>query len=342
MEYQVRIVSSDKELLMLLSQLKFEEATNCSVFNKFEYCIYQKIYNLAISDAIEASHLVISKDKNIFAFLPLYSVKNKGIYEFTSNFTFICEPTCRKDLSLSQERHLMKTFANKLSVLFDQYDVKKFNFEINSYRSNNIICEWHKCLLERFDIASNTQYAAITNLENAKLPSKKFIRKSYRSLINSGLKIWKSFVADEKTINKEFWDKFIELHFQSAGRKTRSEETWNYQFELIKKNLAFSVGLFDPFSGTMVGCAFYQHNHSQAYYMVGAYDRSLFDKPIGHVVQWIALNYALKKGLTEICYLNEIKFNVSEFFTEKEQRIQFFKLGFCNEVKNIVRLQPKN
>lgn len=132
------------------------------------------------------------------------------------------------------------------------------------------------------------------------------------------------------------------MHIKSAGRKTRSEKTWEYQFDLIRRGLAYSIGLYDPISNDLVGAAFYQHNSSEALYAVAAYDCALFHKPLGHVIQWISINHALNKGLKNVCFINDVRFNVEEIATQKEQRIQFFKLGFYNQVKPVFILKSKD
>jgi FemAB family protein len=285
---------------------------------------------------------VISSGKKILAFLPLYRHEKESGHEFTSNFSFICEPTLHADLSPIEKKHFAKILINKIVELFNQFEIVKFDFKINPSESDINISDWHEGLLKNLAVDPQIQYAASLNLETARLPSKKFIRKSYRSLINSGLKTWKHIIINKETLDRDFWNSFIELHINSAGRRTRSEETWEYQFDLIRRDLAYSIGLYDPISNDLVGAAFYQHNSSEALYATAAYDRALFHKPLGHVIQWISINYALNKGLKSVCFINDVRFNVEEIATQKEQRIQFFKLGFCNQVKPVFILKSKD
>jgi FemAB family protein len=75
----------------------------------------------------------------------------------------------------------------------------------------------------------------------------------------------------------------------AAGGVTRSNESWEKQLEAIDSRDAFLVYISDRQSGLMVGGGFFHSTRDECYYAVGAYDRSMFDKPLGHVVQYRAM-----------------------------------------------------
>ncbi len=111
-------------------------------------------------------------------------------------------------------------------------------------------------------------------------------RKSYKSLINSGAKWWSTHLltqADPVT-----WGEFRALHYSVAGRSTRSLDSWGAQLDAIACDAAFFVYLRDD-TKRMVGGGLFHVTRDECVYAVGAYDRNLFDKPLGHVVQYRAI-----------------------------------------------------
>ena len=130
------------------------------------------------------------------------------------------------------------------------------------------------------------------------------IRKSFRPLVSSGRKLWSESIADQSNVTDAVWDEFRNLHIAVAGRVTRSIESWSEQLAMIKSGEAFFVYLRDPADQRMVGGGLFQVTRDECIYAVGAYDRDLFDKPLGHVVQYSAMEKAIALGLkwTKIGY----------------------------------------
>ena len=77
---------------------------------------------------------------------------------------------------------------------------------------------------------------------------------------------------------------FKELHFISAGRKTRSDLSWDIQYKMILNNNAFIVTAVNQ-NDEIIGCAFVDIGNKLARYGLGAYNRDLFNLPIGHPIQ---------------------------------------------------------
>ncbi len=84
--------------------------------------------------------------------------------------------------------------------------------------------------------------------------------------------------------------------------------------------------------GQMVGGGFFSTSRDEGQYSVGAYDRSLFDKPLGHVVQYRAIEEMRGRGirwykLGARPYLSDIPIP-----TDKEMSISDFKQGFASHI----------
>jgi FemAB family protein len=157
-------------------------------------------------------------------------------------------------------------------------------------------------------------------------------RKSYRPLINKGLRTWKVFVTPYGDPDLAVWDEFRQLHFDVSGRVTRSEESWCHQLEMIKAGQAFLVGLREPEGMGLVGAGFFQFTRDEGVYAAAAYNRSLFDKPMGHVVQQIAIE--TMKGLGVRWYrIGERHYPQDQPEpSAKEVSISEFKQGFATHM----------
>lgn len=158
------------------------------------------------------------------------------------------------------------------------------------------------------------------------------VRKSFRPLINVGLRTWSHFVINHDNPNEAVWEEFRQLHHNVAGRITRSDQTWSAQFSMINAGQAFLVGLRDPANQRLIGGGFFQYTRDEGLYAVSAYDRSLFNKPLGHAVQQIAIETMKALGLRwyrigERCYPRD-----QPKPTDKEVNISAFKQGFASHV----------
>ncbi|MGO4917076.1 FemAB family protein [Pseudogemmobacter sp. W21_MBD1_M6] len=158
-------------------------------------------------------------------------------------------------------------------------------------------------------------------------------RKSYRPLINAGLREWSVFKMDQTNASTDVWHAFRQAHFEAAGgRATRAEATWDLQYQMVLSGDAFLVGLRNPSDQRFVGGGFFQFTRDEGVYAVGAYDRTLFDKPLGHVVQMTAIEEMKARGI-RIYRIGERAFPQDiPAQTDKEVAIGFFKEGFASHM----------
>ena len=155
-------------------------------------------------------------------------------------------------------------------------------------------------------------------------------RDSYKSLVNSGKKIWKTGVVRSDG-NRKIWDEFRDLHISSAGKITRNIETWDQQYEEILSGTAILVWLKDV-DEVLVGAGFFDFTKSEATYNCAAYDRRHFNKPLGHVVQDIAIEELQARGI-EMYRIGRIGSKLdTPILTKKEQDISDFKRGFVTNI----------
>lgn len=157
-------------------------------------------------------------------------------------------------------------------------------------------------------------------------------RKSFRPLINAGLRHWQVDLMDSAAADAAVWEELKALHLDVAGRKTRSDDSWQRQFAMIQAGEAFMVTLRDPETHRLVGAGVFQINRDEGLYGVGAYDRALFDKPLGHVVQQVAIEYLKRQG-SRWYRLGERQFAQDQPTpSAKQLSISAFKQGFASHV----------
>jgi FemAB family protein len=119
-------------------------------------------------------------------------------------------------------------------------------------------------------------------------------RKSFKSLITTGYKLWSVGVLNSP--RPQVWNQFRALHRSVAGRATRSESSWDLQYRAIIEGDGLLIHLHDT-NGNMVGGAFFNTTRDEGYYSVGAYERKLFDKPVGHLAQYHAISEMSRLGM---------------------------------------------
>lgn len=155
-------------------------------------------------------------------------------------------------------------------------------------------------------------------------------RKSYRPLIHKGQKLWKTCTY-VKEVPSDTFSEFRELHRKVAGRVTRPIETWNIQEQAIRSGEAFLVTLRNS-DDEMVGGGLFHVSKDEGAYAIGAYDRNLFDLPLGHVVQMAAIEQMKQLGLRWYFLGNRSYPGDIRPPTDKELSISHFKEGFATHL----------
>ena len=151
----------------------------------------------------------------------------------------------------------------------------------------------------------------------------------FAKAIASGSKNWSVEILD--TENQQIWNSFKNLHLKISGRKTRSDETWDIHLDNIKQQQGFLIYLLNA-SGEMDGAGFFNFSQNEGLYAVAAYDRNLFDKPLGHIVQYRAIQELKKRGIVWYKLGHRPYQTDQPTPTDKEVSIAEFKEGFASNI----------
>ncbi len=149
------------------------------------------------------------------------------------------------------------------------------------------------------------------------------LRKSYKPLINKNSKIY----SVSKDCTSEIWDLCKELHIACSGKQTRSDKTWQTQWEAIKSRQA--IVYFIELNNKIIGFAYFIYDKVVASYFSAAYQRSnQSDQSLGHLILWEAISDLKKRGIKNL-YLGSYTIDLIDGNT-KISNIISFKTGFSN------------
>lgn len=182
-----------------------------------------------------------------------------------------------------------------------------------------------------------TKLEAIIDLGQSEKEIHRQIRKSYKSLVNQGRKEMRfEYVAGDKA-ERHLFDDFQNFHRQVAGRATRSQETWDLQYDMIVTGQAELVlGYLEPHG--LISSALFNDVGDMTVYSVAVYNRDLFDYPLAHANVYEGIMRAKERG-QKLFYLGQIPAYGS--VEEKEFNIGKFKKGFCDRLKSYIEWHIK-
>jgi len=267
------------------------------------------------------------------------SFENQSLIVFMNNEFFIAMISFSKDNTLSffgeplyiidNNEHsanlnlAYNVFYKKLSSIKKDHGFDK----VYMYENIKIISKFCDSI-----ISNSHNYQMYIDLSQSEELIKMNIRKSFKSLVNWGKKNLQIDIIDSNNLDKIKFNSFKDFHVKVSGRKTRSDKTWDLQYDAIRNNGAYLT--LGNLNGVLVSGAYIVHGTDIAYYGVAVNDRELMAEnlPIGHSILFKSIILAKKKGLN--------KFIVGDYnFVEDEKinAITKYKKGFVNSMS----LKPK-
>jgi FemAB family protein len=280
-------------------------------------------------DAKDLSMIIHSGGRAI-ALWVLSSHIEKNLYQLTSTYDAIFRPIFLNNSSLKEQKRFSNAAIKSILELQTISNTNNIKFQENLHNgdANIHLDAWHKELLNA-GMQVNLKHDLYIDLSMTIEKIRSHYRKSYKPFINKGLSEWKYEVLTSKTIHINDWNNFRELHKKEAGKITRDPSTWELQYKKILSNDAFLVKLENDLGG-LIGCAYFQYSRDECIYSVAAYNRSMFDKPVGHVIQQLAIEHMKKINLS--WYRIGNKFFPKDGATDKEINISKFKEGFASKL----------
>jgi FemAB family protein len=270
--------------------------------------------------------LILYQDNRPCGIWPLYFALCNGQGEFGGG-QFMLPPLFIGGVVDRTKKSLIKKCLDFAVMICKELHIDKWR-SAESYVGDIGLSDWHEQSLRR-GASVSLRHELFVDLELDIANIKAKFRKSYKSLIAEGMRVWKVDVLKDAA-NPELWESFRMLHQKVAGRVTRSIETWDLQYQAIAGGDAFLVHLHNV-EGELVGGGYFAITRDQGVYNVAAYDRTLFAQPLGHVVQYRAIEEMKARGL--LWYKIGLRsYKQDKGVTEKEVAISEFKQGFSTHL----------
>lgn len=289
---------------------------------------YQLAYWSGVGFPTADISLVLVHDSRPCGIWPLSVTRDAdGKMRIGSSGTPVVPPLFVASLARKSVKFITAACLKALESVCDQIGQSCIE-SIEGYIDGDGLPEWHDHLMQR-GARVELRHDLFLDLHPSMAEIKCTFRKSYKALVTSGGKLWK--VQIETAGNVQVWDEFRLLHREVAGRVTRSEESWNLQHEVIVSGDAFFVYLRND-EGRMVGGGLFHVTPHEGLYAIGAYDRSLFDKPLGHVVQYYAIEEMKRRGMRWYRLGARSYSADTPAPSDKEISISNFKQGFASHL----------
>lgn len=290
---------------------------------------YQIEYEQSIKHHVEDLSAVLIMNGQAVALWPLLVCVNSGRSQLTGPGGFILSPFFLRHVPDSLQTRIAKSCYKvciELASYLGQDEILSRSFDHASSR----LSPWHLYAMQ-LGASCSVRHEALVDLNQPIQDIKASFRKSYKSLINRSDKIWSAYVVTSSDLCDE-WQKFKALHLNVSGRQTRSDRSWTLQKQAALNNEGFLVVVYrkNDLSRELIGAGYFTVSSYEGVYSVGAYDRSLFDQPVSHIVQLRAIEELKKRGC-HWYYIGRCYFpGDSPLPTKKALSISLFKSGFAN------------
>ncbi len=289
---------------------------------------YQLAYQRGQGGNWQDASSVLHCDNKPVAIWPLSVSERNGAAILSAQGMPVMPPLFVAECSERTRKKITAECLRLAQLLADRLKVSKW-YSAPAFLDQTGISNWQLLSMEKgAGCAVRHELYVDLRLTLAEIKSK--FRKSFRSLITSGERMWRVELLHSPG-DGHTWDEFRALHVEVAGRVTRSLESWQIQHQALVADEGFLVVLRSA-DGRMVGAGYFMCSSDEGVYAVGAYDRSLFDKPIGHVVQYRAIEELKRRGCKWYRIGTRPYLSDDPPPTEKELAIGYFKEGFSSHV----------
>lgn len=303
-----------------------EQATYVPVFYSHAMLDYQGAYYSGEGSAWQDCSLVLFNDRKACAVWPLSLAFDGLQWRLSSAGDAILGPLFSQRLSNKSVKSLVTACHALLNAFAAQMECDALYQE--SFRDSLGLSEWYSRVVQDARPKA-VRHDLYIDLRPDLNEIRGHFRKSYKPLISSGEKLWKVTVC--RDYEPAVWEEFRLLHLAVAGRATRSLQSWDAQLQAIATRAAFLVYLRDP-EGRMVGAGLFHVTRDEGVYAVAAYDRALFDKPLGHVVQYHAILEMKNRHLRWYRLGSRVFPGDEPQPSAKELSIADFKQGFASHM----------
>ena len=163
--------------------------------------------------------------------------------------------------------------------------------------------QWIRKLMEHGARPQAPKWVAFTDLNLPQEEIQSRIRRTNKYSVAKGQNEYDIELYDENSPGLDAaFEEFHRMHSEVAGRETRSQATWDIERDNVLENTkgtgrSFLIFIRDKESRRLAGSALFDSTPQTGLYCVAAYDRSRFSKPVGHIVQAVAMEHMRESGI---------------------------------------------
>ena len=257
-----------------------------------------------------------------------YTRGEESVREFSYGGDSVPSPALADTLSEQTKKKVLQSAFSYIDELARELNVARASFRMSplakSFWDATIPAANPLLNMGFSDISLTTQVIELVASEQQLLVE---MRKGHRADVTRAAKLLEATVLDKDSITPEAFERYRMLHHKAAGRVTRPLATFEMMYDWILDGLAIlSVA---SLHGKDVGFALVSVYKDGAYYSSSCEDPEHNNLPIGHILQWRALQWLKRHSVRR--YEIGLQFYSSQphaIISEKESNISFFKRGF--------------
>ncbi len=304
----------------------------------FRHTTWWQKYILCCREDSDSENLsfIVRQDGAILAVVPLisqYIYSDRTKHEF-ANYDTPCPLIAMKDEMPTKQRDaVMEAAFEHIEDIAKQKDVSFGKFFIDPLIDASPYENFDDFDLLKYGYMPNIMTTSIIDLTVGNELVLQKMRKGHKAAVKA---VYRDGGFRVDIFDKDSSDDFQSsmgimqhIHFVDAGRKTRTDQSWEVTYEWIKAGHGFLVMVFDENLKEYIAAAWFMTYKQKAYY--GSYatiDSSLLQGRAGYAVQWAAMKYLIDHNYT--CY--ETGWNYySSYMDEVDEKVQMisrFKHGF--------------
>lgn len=286
-----------------------------------EWLDYQNEYLSSNEDYLEISFILIKNDIPQLIFPLFFSKKNKKSIIKDDCLEI---PLFSKDINDDLKSQIIKIILDLFfNVLSDENKNTNLKISDNDYLISNYLHEKYKICSQDIN-----EYYVDTTIEFSAIKRK--VRKSYKQFTKSSDDEIQFDVFTNDT-NELIWSKFKNLHLTVSGRTTRSDKSWNYQFENLINNK--SIFISASYNDKLISGAYFEMSKDELYYSVSCTDQKYISYKLTHKIMFIAIEKCIELNIKCLKLGNEFVLSKNPTNEDiKNYNISFFKKGFATHI----------
>lgn len=295
--------------------------------------LYQNKYFSDVHDELIDVSFVIYNGGVATGIWPLCIYRDSKGYQIGSWGGVLLPPLLKESgQTVESKRRLLRKCINALKEIGNRFNICQYNAKDIVFDKG--ISLWSQMMLEDGAVCYGIRSECFLDLSMDEQDILSKIRRTNKYSIKKAQSLWKSEIITKESGKdrvKKCFEEFRKLHIEVCGRETRRKETWDLQCDSMLDTNNFVVLLYD-FEENLIGASLFSTTNSVGTYSVAAYKRELFDQPVSHISQWLAIKHMKELGLKWYYIGSRMYKGDWDHPNEKEISIGYFKEGYATNL----------